>query len=84
MIFLKNIYANIIFFVYSLFPTNMMLPLCQKSKDDLLSKNTLKDDISGIIKKYDIHPRKYCISSDRKIKDHEKVYSVKNAREKCK
>ena len=40
-----------IFFIYSvkiifLFPTNMILPSCQKSKDDL-PKNTLKDDIFG-------------------------------------
>ena len=32
-----------------LFPTKMILPFCQKSKDDLLPKNTIKDDISGII-----------------------------------
>ena len=32
-------------------------------------KNTIKDSISGIIEKDDIHPRKYGISSDRKIKD---------------
>ena len=32
-----------------LFPTNMILPFCQKSKDDLLPKNTRKHDISGII-----------------------------------
>ena len=28
------------------FPTNMKLPLRQKSKDDLFPKNTLKDNIS--------------------------------------
>ena len=39
-------------------------------------KNTLKDDISGIIEKVDIHPEKY-ISSDRNIKDDEKVYFYK-------
>ena len=38
-----------------LFPTNMILSYCQKSKDDLLPKNTLKNDIST----------KYGISSDR-------------------
>ena len=38
-------------------------------------KNTLRDDISTIIEKYDIYPRKYGISSDRKIKDDKKVYS---------
>ena len=36
-------------------------------------KNTLKDDISGITEKDDIHPRKYGISSDRKIKDDVKI-----------
>ena len=30
-------------------------------------KNTLKEDISGIIEKDYIHPRKYGISSNRKI-----------------
>ena len=30
-------------------------------------KNTLKNDISGIIETAHIHPRKYGISSDRKI-----------------
>ena len=57
----------------------MVLPFCQKSKYDLLPKNTLKDDISGIIEKDDTHPRKYGISSDRKIKDDKNVYSVKYA-----
>ena len=57
-----------------LFPTNMILFFYQKSKDDLLPKNTLKDDISSIIEKDDFHPRKYSISSDRKIKDDKKVY----------
>ena len=37
-------------------------------------KNTLNDDISGIFKKDDIHPRKYGIFSNRKIKDDKKVY----------
>ena len=44
--------------VVFLFPTNMKLPFCQKSKDDLFSKNTPKDDISGITEKDNIHPRK--------------------------
>ena len=44
-----------------LFPTNMILRFCQKSKEDPLPKNTLKNDISGIIEKDDIHPRKYGI-----------------------
>ena len=39
------------------FPTNMKLPFCQKSKDDIFPKNTPKDDISSIIKKDNIHPR---------------------------
>ena len=51
-----------------LFPTNMTLPSHQKSKDDLLTKNTLKDDISSIIENYDICSFIYGISSDRKIK----------------
>ena len=41
--------------VVFLFPTNMKLPFCQKSKDDLFPKNTRKDDIS---EKDDILPRK--------------------------
>ena len=52
-----------------LFDTNMILPFCQKNKDDLLPENTLKDDISGIIEKDESHPRKYGISCVRKIKD---------------
>ena len=58
----------------------MLLPLCQKSKDDLLpppkkKKNALKDDIS--VEKDDIHPRKYGISSDRKIEDVKKFNFIK-------
>ena len=50
------------FSVYSvkmvfLFPTNTKFPFYQKNKDDLLPKNTLKDDISGITEK-EAHPRK--------------------------
>ena len=59
------------------FPTNMILPFCQESKVDLLPKNTLKDDISGLIEKDNIDPAKYGYSVGRKIKDDEKVYSVK-------
>ena len=44
--------------VIFLFPTNMKLPFSQKSKDDLFPQNTSKDDISGITKKDNIHPRK--------------------------
>ena len=40
------------------FPTNMKLPFCQKSKDDIFPKNTPKDDISRITEKDDIYPRK--------------------------
>ena len=36
-----------------------------------------RDDISGIIEKDDIYPRKYGISSDRKTKHEKKVYSIK-------
>ena len=47
--------------VVFLFPTNMKLLFCQKSKDDLFPKNAPKDDISGITGKEGIHPRKYNI-----------------------
>ena len=78
MIFLKNIHGNMMFSLHStkmvfVFPTGMILHFFQKSKDDLFPK------ISGIIEKYDIHPRKCGISSDRKIKDDKKVYLVKYA-----
>ena len=66
--------AKLVFFL----PTNILLPFCRKNKDDL-PKNALKDDTSCIIEKDATHPRKYSISSDRKIKDDEKVYSVKFA-----
>ena len=46
--------VNVVF----LFPTNMKLSFCQKSKDDLFPQNTPKDDTSGITEKDDIHPRK--------------------------
>ena len=79
--FLKKINGNI-FHLHPVkmvfpFPTNMILPFCQESKVDLLPKNTLKDDISGLIEKDNIHPTKYGYSFGRKIKDDEKVYSVK-------
>ena len=62
MIFLKK-YMEIWCFLpvgkgVFLFPTNLKLLFCQKSKDDLFPKNTPKDDISGITEKDDIHPRK--------------------------
>ena len=44
--------------VLFLFPTNLKLLFCQKSKDHLFRKNTPKYDISGITEKDDIHPRK--------------------------
>ena len=44
--------------VVFLFPANMKLPFCQKSKDDLFPKNTPKDHISSITGNDDIHPRK--------------------------
>ena len=40
-------------------------------------KNKLKDGISSIFEKDNIRPRKYGISSDRKIKDDKKVYFYK-------
>ena len=40
------------------FPTNMKLHFCQKIKDNLFPKNTLKDNISGITEKDGFHPRK--------------------------
>ena len=75
MIFL--VYLVTIVFI---FPANMILPFCQKkSKDDLLPKNAHKDDISGIIEKDNIHPRRHGISSDKRTNDDKKVYSVKCA-----
>ena len=41
------IHGNMTFSVF-IFPTNMKLRFCQKSKDDILSQNTFKDDIPGI------------------------------------
>ena len=71
-----------IFSVYSvkivfLFPTNITWPFCWKSKDDLLLKKYAKDDISGIMEKNGIYPKKSIISSDRKLKDDTKVYFYK-------
>ena len=63
MIFLKNTWKYDVFCmlvkVVFLFPTNMKLPFCQKSKDDLFSKNTPKDDISGITEKD--RPRRFIL-----------------------
>ena len=61
------------------FPTNVILPFCQRRTKMIFSqKNTFKDEISGIIEKDNIHPGKYSISSDRKIKDDKKFYFYKN------
>ena len=57
-----------------LFPRNLILSFCQESKDDISQKSTLKDDIAGIIEKGDIHLRKNCLSSNRKIKNDKKGY----------
>ena len=62
----EKVHEKMIFFVYSveivfLFPTYFTL-------DDLLQKKTLKDEIFGIIEKYDIHPRKYGILLIEKLK----------------
>ena len=59
----QKIHENMMFSVCSikmifLFPTNVKLPLCQKSKDDLFPKNIPKDDIPNITEKDDIYPRK--------------------------
>ena len=58
----QNIHQNMIFSVCSIkrgfTPTNMNLPFCQTSKDDVFPKNTPKDDISNITEKDDIHPGK--------------------------
>ena len=68
----QKIHGNVIFSVYSvkmvfLFPTNMILSFCQNITLLIFSeKNSLKDNISGITEKDDIHPSKYAISSDRK------------------
>ena len=60
--FLKKSWKYDVFYVFgkdgAFFPTNMKLPFCQKSKDYLLPKNTLKNGVSGITKKGDAHPSK--------------------------
>ena len=63
-----------------LFLTDMILLFCQKSKVDLLPKNALNDDISGIIEEIVIHHRKYGILFDIKIKDDKKLTFVKKFR----
>ena len=74
----QKIYGNMIYSVYSLkmvflFLKNTIYLSVKKAKMIFSIKNTLKDDICGITEKDDIHPRKYCISSDKKINDDEKV-----------
>lgn len=76
----QKLHENLVFYVYSVkipFSKNMILPFFQKGTVDLFWKKKIKDGISGIIEKVDIHRRKYCISSDRKIKDNKKVYFYK-------
>ena len=56
-----------------LFPTNMLLPFCQKRTKMVFSKKSaFKDHISHITEKDDIHPQKFGISVDRKFKDNKK------------
>ena len=68
----KNTWTYNIFCIFgkgciSFFYIYMILHFFQKSKDDFLPKNTLKDDISGIIERDDINPGEYDIfSSNRK------------------
>ena len=52
-----HVFCMLVKVVFS-FPTNMKLPFCQKSKDDLFLKNAPKDDISRIAEKDYIDPRK--------------------------
>ena len=59
----QKVHGNMMFSLCSvkiilLFHTNMKLPFCQQSKEDLSPKNTREDDISGITEKDYIHPRK--------------------------
>ena len=59
----QKVHGNMMFSVFSvkivfIFPTNMKLLFCQKSKDDHLDKNPSKDGISNITEKDNIHPRK--------------------------
>ena len=63
MFFWKNILKY--YSVKFLLSTNMILSFCQKSKDDLSQKGTLKLGISGIFGKVDIYPRK--VKDDNKI-----------------
>ena len=51
--------------------------LPKKAKLIFSRKNTLNDDISGIIEEVVIHHRKYCILFDIKIKDDKKLTFIK-------
>ena len=53
-----NMFSVCLVKVMFLFPTNMKLLFCQKSKDDLFPKNIPKDDNFDITEKDDIHPGK--------------------------
>ena len=82
MIFLKKLHGIMIFSVYSvemvfLFPNDMTLPYCHKSKGNLLKKIHLKMRFPVSLKKMIFILENMVISSGRKIKDDEKVYSVK-------
>ena len=52
-----DVFCMLVMVVF-LFPTNMKLHFCQKTKYDLSPRNTLKDHISGMTETDDIHPRK--------------------------
>ena len=78
----QKVDRNMTFSVYSvkmvfLFPTNMILPFCQKAKMIFSQKNTLKDDIFVYHLKDDIYPSKLSLSSDRKTKVDKKFTFIK-------
>ena len=75
-------HGNMIFSVYSVKMVFFFLQICyylsvRNPKIIFSRKSTLRDDISRIIEKDDIYPRKYGISSDRKNKDDKKVFFYK-------
>ena len=56
-----------------------MTLLSKKVKMTFSQKNSIKDEISSISEKHDIHPRKYGTSSNRKIKLYAwKYFTMKN------
>ena len=67
-----------------LFSANMILPFSQKSKDDLHSKNTLKNSISSIIEKDDLYPWKMIFPLIEKLKLTERFIQLNRHRENCK